>query len=249
MHRVGDYEFNVARAIGSGTFAQVFAGKHLTEGYEVAGKRLTGVLKEYVEQYEKEGKLAMRLSPHQNVVKVLKIEKDEHEAGTNLPNTDIWIITEFYPNTLSGYAYHHELSLEKKLELMAQCCSGLLHIHNHNVCHRDIKPGNIMVSLEQEDEAVVKIIDFGVSKEVVRKDGHTEKMNTATGSPGYMAPEILAREGTLSTANYNTSVDVFALGITFESLLRAKKDTAMNVFQGNVVLHMSMNNDYILNQI
>ena len=59
-----------------------------------------------------------------------------------------------------------------------------MHFNMNNVVHRDLKPANIMVS----NEGVVKIIDFGISRIFNQEQG--EMMETYTGTPLYMAPEV-----------------------------------------------------------
>lgn len=74
------------------------------------------------------------------------------------------------------------------------------------VCHRDIKPDNILFSLQTN---CLKIIDFGISKFIYnRKTIAKEKMWTVTGSIYYKAPEMF------SGTEYDEGVDAWAIGIT-----------------------------------
>jgi protein kinase A len=75
---------------------------------------------------------------------------------------------------------------------------GLEYIHNHNIIHRDIKPENLVL----EDNGYLRITDFGVAK-LYQKENSTE----TSGTPGYMAPEVMCGH------NHSIAVDYFALGV------------------------------------
>ena len=224
MLRVGDYEFDVTRVIGEGSFGSVFKGNKVGTPDIVAGKRVV-VEKDFVEKCEKEANFLLELPRHDNIVTVLSIERREYEEeGVEL--VELWIVTEYYPSTFKRYACGKDLSFEAKIDLMVQCCRGLHHLHQHDVVHRDIKPDNLMV-VEEEGKAVVKIIDFGESRLVDRIEGKTVAMNTFAGTKAYMAPEMLRQDGSSMKPNYTTSVDVFALGVTFLTLMKSPMVTYM----------------------
>ena len=75
---------------------------------------------------------------------------------------------------------------------------GLDYIHNNNIIHRDIKPENMVC----DDRGYIRITDFGVAK-LNKKNNSSE----GSGTPGYMAPEIILHK------NYSFSVDFFAIGV------------------------------------
>ena len=66
---------------------------------------------------------------------------------------------------------------------MKQLFLAINHCHAQNIVHRDIKPSNILIT----DNDVVRLIDFGLSKE----QRHNEKFTTFAGTPNHMAPEVL----------------------------------------------------------
>lgn len=76
-----------------------------------------------------------------------------------------------------------------------------LDCHSMGVVHRDLKPENLLYTSE-DDDAVVKVSDFGVAK-VISND----LMTTACGTPGYVAPEILDGRG------YDFAVDYWSIGV------------------------------------
>lgn len=81
---------------------------------------------------------------------------------------------------------------------MACIILGLEYIHVNNILHRDIKPENLVL----DDKGYVRITDFGIAK-VYQKENSSE----TSGTPGYMAPEVMCAQ------NHTIAVDYFALGV------------------------------------
>lgn len=84
------------------------------------------------------------------------------------------------------------MSIEESLPVFLQICNAMGDAHFKGVLHRDIKPGNILLTKDKYGETFVKIIDFGIAKVLRPEDGSIENL-TATGellgSPLYMSPE------------------------------------------------------------
>ena len=76
--------------------------------------------------------------------------------------------------------------------------SGLEYFHKKNIIHRDIKPENLVVDVD----GYVRITDFGIAR-IWRE----ENAQDTSGTPGYMAPEVMCRQ------NHTQSVDYFAVGV------------------------------------
>lgn len=92
---------------------------------------------------------------------------------------------------VTKHCEQYELSVADRLGLFLQVCHAIQHAHQKGIIHRDIKPSNILISL-QEDQAIPRIIDFGVAKAVSRS--MTEEIlesaqGLLAGTPGYMSPE------------------------------------------------------------
>src|SRR5437016_7424515 len=98
------------------------------------------------------------------------------------------------------------LPLSKVVEIIFKCIRALEYAFQHGVIHRDIKPGNILLSQYGE----TKVGDFGASFQ--QRLGHETTQITGVGSPAYMSPEQVRREErTHPTANYSLGVTMYRL--------------------------------------
>lgn len=118
---------------------------------------------------------------------------------------------------LDRYALDHAPTLREKLELIAQTSEAIGHAHDRGVVHRDLKPGNVLVTRDGRP----KVLDFGIAS--IGGDA-TLLMTTMTregeflGTLGYMAPEQL--EGMASQAD--ARADVFSLGVMTYELIAGR---------------------------
>ncbi|HSH26983.1 MAG TPA: serine/threonine-protein kinase, partial [Wenzhouxiangella sp.] len=119
----------------------------------------------------------------------------------------------------------HGLSTKERLELFIRVCSGIQHAHQQGVIHRDIKPGNVLVS-RIDGVSMPGIIDFGVATGIVEQAGRARSDTTdRAGTRGYMSPEML----TGPAAEVDTRTDVYSLGVLlFELLTRQRPPPADN---------------------
>ena len=117
---------------------------------------------------------------------------------------------------------------------MHQSASAVQFMHNQNpsIIHRDIKPANILLKRENGND-IVKISDFGVS----RFFKENSIMSSEFGTPYFMAPELsIDRE----RKQYDSSIDVFALGLVFLVVLQSDQYSDFRPLSGrsynNIVL-------------
>ena len=101
---------------------------------------------------------------------------------------------------------NHYLEEQRALKIFIQIIKAIIYCQNKNICHRDIKLENILITKDD----IVKIIDFGFA---VKTDKETYQ-NLFCGSPSYMAPEIVNKEKYI--AQYS---DIWSLGVLFYSML------------------------------
>lgn len=109
--------------------------------------------------------------------------------------------------TLHDMIHKGSLPVRKAAMLAMQLCEALSYAHTHQILHRDIKPGNIMVT--QDDQ--VKVTDFGLARPIT---GEAEE--NPYGTPDYAAPEILGKGAV------DQRVDIFAAGVVLYEMLTGR---------------------------
>jgi len=122
------------------------------------------------------------------------------------------------------------LPAERAIYLLRQVCHSLAEAHARGLVHRDIKPANIYLCRAGLDYDVVKVLDFGLVK-VSKRDPHETMLTsdqTTTGTPAYMAPEII-----LGESDVDRRADVYALGCVAYFLV-----TGQLVFQGSTSMQI-----------
>jgi serine/threonine protein kinase len=113
--------------------------------------------------------------------------------------------------TLKYYTDHpNELSPREKVEILRQIAEALAAIHAQGICHRDIKPHNILLS----DEGRAKVMDFGIAR---LPDSELTMTSELLGSPAYLAPESFL------SAHVDHRGDLFSMGILAYELLLGEK--------------------------
>lgn len=168
--------------IGTGGMGAVFRAWHLDHGVEVAVKVLHPVLAVeplYVQRFRREARLAMRIT-HPAIVRVFEVG---HEAGLH------FIVMEFVAGeTLpERVARSGPLDASQATAVLVSLAAGLAEAHAQGIVHRDVKPENVLVSLDGR----VRLTDLGLARHAVDEVGRTLVGETAVvlGTPQYMPPE------------------------------------------------------------
>jgi serine/threonine protein kinase len=117
------------------------------------------------------------------------------------------LVQEFVPGSnLEDYAANNDIPQGEYLKILYQVACGLADIHDHKKVHRDVKPQN----LKFDAEGVVKILDFGLSRDLVESDETTK----ARGTDGFLGPEFFSSP----PIHFSTAADTYAFGVTAWSL-------------------------------
>ncbi len=143
-----------------------------------------------------------------------------YDAGAT-PEGYPYFVMEFIEGSpLTGYCEERSLPLRERLELFIRVCEGVQHAHQKGVIHRDLKPGNILVT-EVDGRPLPKIIDFGIATAARRSLAVGERAGELerAGTPDYMSPEQAGLEG----VEVDTRSDVYSLGVLLYELLAGRR--------------------------
>jgi len=207
--------YQVLGELGRGAMGVVYKARDPQIDRLVAVKTIclrgaeTEAEEEFRERFLNEAQAAGRLH-HPGIVSVFDVGED--------PETqDPYIVLEY----VAGESLHKILAREKKFELpralqiAEEIAEALHYAHAQGVTHRDIKPGNILITADGH----AKIADFGIAKLNL---AHFTIPGRVMGTPAYMAPEQLSGEGADGRS------DLFSLGVILYLLV-----TGHSPFQGN----------------
>jgi len=185
--------YRLVEVRGGGGMAKVYRAVDLTLERDVAVKLINPELRqepEFDARFQREARIASQLSdPHIVVV---------HDFGLD-PEHGPYLVMELLQGQTLRARLQKEgpLPLKAGIQLSAQLLLALIHAHNKNIIHRDIKPDNIFILNQSGVRLHVCVLDFGVARIYRGEDpGRAEQPLTLPGSvlgtPRYMAPEQLA---------------------------------------------------------
>jgi serine/threonine protein kinase len=212
MARLSDYlvdlsDYTRVRRIGDGATSFVYEYRHNLTGISVAVKKIS---------FDKDG-MNMQLLFFREITIALGIQHPTVLGfiGYSLPSPQkqsFYIVTEFLPNgtveTLeeNGLTIGRDRHFKPTFQSIAifGVAVGMRFLHSMNICHRDLKAGNVFLDSNYEP----KIGDFGFSKSVDK----TLVMSTQRGTPYYMAPEIF------NNTTSSSAIDVYAYAVFVLSL-------------------------------
>jgi eukaryotic-like serine/threonine-protein kinase len=196
----------VTRELGRGGMSVVYEAYQEALDRKVAVKALDAVAArsdEACERFRREGRAYAQIH-HAAIIAVHDlVEKDEA----------LYLVTEY----VDGVDLHRLLTRGGALPpacvaaIGARVADALDCIHAHSMLHRDVKPGNLMVSRK----GAVKVMDFGIVKEALAEP--LTRTGTVVGTPYYLAPEVLGGDGE------DERSDIWALGVTLYELATGER--------------------------
>src|SRR5579884_142022 len=214
MKSLGRYE--ILLEIGRGAMGIVYLGSDAKINRQVALKCLRPELFEASEETRKRFQqeiLALGRLIHPNIVTIF-------DAGEDPSTRTAYIVMEYVEGTSLGQLLKKgtPLSVEQVIRIGIDICSALDFAHSKGVIHRDIKPGNILLTSER---GTIKVTDFGIAR--LDEGGHTQT-DHLLGTPQYMSPEQCKGE------RVDGRSDLFSVGaLLYELLTRQKPFPGENV--------------------
>ncbi|XP_055511560.1 serine/threonine-protein kinase TAO3 isoform X2 [Leucoraja erinacea] len=212
--------------IGHGSFGAVYFARNARTSEVVAVKKMSYSGKQITEKWQdiiKEVKFLRQLK-HPNTIEYKGCYLKEHTA---------WMVMEYCLGSTSDLLEVHKKPLQE-VEIAAithGALQGLTYLHSHNLIHRDIKAGNILLT----EPGQVKLADFGSAS-------IASPANSFVGTPYWMAPEVILA---MDEGQYDGKVDVWSLGITCIELAE-RKPPLFNMNAMSALYHIAQNESPIL---
>lgn len=229
--KLNQYEWDPeSDVLGNGAFAEVFRAKDSSGHYAalkiyreaiVKGSTAGGFQSKYtLEEEYKKGELLS----HTNVIRYQNLDYIVH--------VDSMQRTASYPVLVMEYADAGSLSGWLKsttpptgseaIKITREILSGLAYLHQQGIIHRDLKPGNILFKKDRMGNKVVKISDFGISRDVLEDNINRPSATAGVGTIDYMAPEQLLKKTYGLNGEISNRTDLWAVGIMLYRMLSGK---------------------------
>jgi serine/threonine protein kinase len=207
--RIGTYR--VLREIGRGGMGTVYLAARADAAFEklVAIKIIRRGLdtEDIIQRFRSERQILAMLD-HANIARLL-------DGGTTEDGLPYFVMEYIEGEPIDLYCDQRKLTITERLKLFQGVCAAVRYAHQNLVIHRDVKPGNVLVT----KEGVPRLLDFGIAK--LLAPGSSPGERTLTGprplTPEYASPEQIRGE-TITTAS-----DVYSLGVLLYELLTGKK--------------------------
>ena len=194
-------KYQVHKQVGAGAFASVSKATNKSTSEVVAIKKMKKKFANWDECLSLNEIKSLTKLKHPNIIKLIEVIRS---------NDELFCVFEFAQQTI----YSLYLSYKEKGQpvpepliksFIFQTVQGLTFMHKNGFFHRDMKPENLLLC----DGNIVKIADFGLAREIRSRPPYTEYVSTRW----YRAPELLLR-----SPNYNSPVDIYALGCIMAEL-------------------------------
>ncbi len=204
VRKIGKYE--LLGRIAQGGMGSLYKARHPTLNRTVLLKRLqlhgggSGV-----ERFRREARLMMDLKS-ERIVQVY----DHFKEGPH------YVIVEEYVDGVSLDALIRKeryLSNDAATLILYEACRALKHAHDRNVVHRDIKPGNILISRQGQ----VKLADFGIATSMADTGDSLTRDGTILGTPAYLAPEQID-----DPSSVDHRADIYSMGVVLYEMVTGR---------------------------
>lgn len=201
--KVGNIFFDPTHILGKGCEG-TFVYKGRFDNRDVAVKR---VLAACFTIADREVELLRESDEHPNVIRYFCMEQDRQFR---------YIALEYCTATLQDYVSGKYVNRTlDPLTILRQATQGLLHLHNLDIVHRDIKPHNVLISMPGiKGDVRAMISDFGLCKKLKVGRMSFSRRSGVAGTEGWIAPEMM-----LGNRSTTCAVDIFSLGCVYHYVL------------------------------
>lgn len=198
-----DDTYELVEDLGEGAMGVVYLGRDVRLERDVAIKFIQPEMVRSAEAHERflREARAMARVRHVNVVEIYAY--GEYEGAP-------YFVMEYVPGTtafdwIEKHGHPH-LSVDEAIGILDQTCRGIAAIHAAGAVHRDLKPSNVLIGPAFR----VCVMDLGLAK-VLDQTIHDEDKETVSGTPAYMAPEVIV--GSAVDPELESQADVYSLGV------------------------------------
>lgn len=206
MNQIGPY--HILSQLGEGGMAVVYKAQRFQEGPPVALKLMKEhslALPDLHARFLRESRILSRLE-HPNIIRF--IDRGVHRERP-------YLVTEYARlGDLSAYLAARRVTLLDRLAIIHDICCGLEATHRIGIVHRDIKPGNILIT----DESTAKLTDFGIASALWSEQSRLTRTGDTLGTMDYLAPEQK-----LSAAKVDFRSDHYAIGVVLYEMVTGRK--------------------------
>ena len=199
--------YQTVREINRGGFGTVYLAHRMSDGRQVAVKVLHLPNDANLQRFYREAKLLHSELANPHVVNLI-----EADLACSPP----FIVMEYCRGGSLQTWVEHRHAWREVVAALAHASEGLSGIHARDGFHRDIKPGNLLLTCPLSEGGVVKVGDFGLARVPSASSGPMTR--SPWGTEGYIAPEVYR------TDKHDEVADVYSLGITGIELLTGKRD-------------------------
>lgn len=206
-------QYTLLEKVGEGGMGKVYCARHALLRRPTAVKLLSGgdLTQEMISRFEREVQITSRLT-HPNTVEIYDYGRTD--AG------EFYYVMEFIDGiTLADLVEKHgPIKPARAVHFLKQVCASLIEAHEEGIIHRDIKPLNVMICKRGGDYDVVKVLDFGLVKNVIADDAlKLTGKDLVRGTPMYISPERLRNPSIATPAS-----DLYSIGVLAFNLLSGK---------------------------
>ena len=195
-------KYQKEKELGSGSYGHVYRVKNKITGETRACKQMAKGKISDMNKFNLEINI-MSKTDHPSIIKLYEIYEDTRNIYLVMEEcTGGELFDRILDHIQKGKMY----SEKDAANIFKQLMSAIAYCHSNQICHRDLKPENMLYSTK-EDNSLIKVIDFGLSRIVTEK-----QMKTKVGTAYYVSPEVL-------NGNYDDRCDIWSAGVILYILL------------------------------